>query len=96
MSGIVWHIFAFGTIGIFLIVITYRTLAIIRLPVHLRWELAPIPPEKGGDVKYLLFLHTIDHKLSGKPDTYPRRQATLLKTLLVGKGYHSLFAVTRV
>ena len=47
MSGIVWHIFVFGVIGIFLIVVTYRTLAIIRLPVHLRWELAPIPHEKG-------------------------------------------------
>lgn len=47
MSGIVWYIFAFGAIGIFLIVITYRTLAIIRLPIHLRWELAPIPHEKG-------------------------------------------------
>jgi nitrate reductase gamma subunit len=47
MSGIVWHIFAFGAIGIFLIVATYRTLAIIRLPVHLRWELAPIPRGKG-------------------------------------------------
>ena len=47
MSGIGWHIFAFGAIGIFLIVITYRTLAIIRLPIHLRWELAPIPHEKG-------------------------------------------------
>src|SRR4030042_3325374 len=47
MSGIVWHIFTFGVIGIFLIVLTYRTLAIIRLPSHLRWELAPIPHEKG-------------------------------------------------
>ena len=47
MSGIVWHILAFGVIGIFLIVIIYRTLAITRLPVHLRWELAPIPHEKG-------------------------------------------------
>ena len=47
MSGIVWHIFAFGVIGVFLFVVTYRTLAISRLPVHLRWELAPIPHEKG-------------------------------------------------
>jgi nitrate reductase gamma subunit len=47
MSGIVWHILVFGAIGIFLIVVTYRTLAIVRLPVHLRWELAPIPHEKG-------------------------------------------------
>jgi nitrate reductase gamma subunit len=47
MSGIVWHIFAFGVIGVFLIVIIYRTLEVSRLPVHLRWELAPIPHEKG-------------------------------------------------
>jgi nitrate reductase gamma subunit len=47
MSGIVWPILVFGVIGIFLIVIIYRTLAIVRLPVHLRWELAPIPHEKG-------------------------------------------------
>ena len=47
MSGIVWHIFTFCAVVIFLIVAVYRTLAIIRLPVHLRWELAPIPHEKG-------------------------------------------------
>jgi len=47
MSGIGWHIFAFGAIAIFLIVIVYRTITIGRLPVHLRWELAPIPHEKG-------------------------------------------------
>jgi nitrate reductase gamma subunit len=47
MSGIVWHILVFSVIGIFLIVVVYRTLAIVRLPVHLRWELAPIPHEKG-------------------------------------------------
>lgn len=47
MSGIIWLIFVFAAIAIFLIVATYRTLAIIRLPVHLRWELAPIPHEKG-------------------------------------------------
>ena len=47
MSGIGWHILTFGAIAIFLIVIIYRTIAISRLPVHLRWELAPIPHEKG-------------------------------------------------
>jgi nitrate reductase gamma subunit len=47
MSGIFGHILVFGVIGIFLIVVIYRTLAIARLPVHLRWELAPIPHEKG-------------------------------------------------
>jgi nitrate reductase gamma subunit len=47
VSGVIWLIFAFAAILIFLIVATYRTLAIIRLPVHLRWELAPIPHERG-------------------------------------------------
>jgi len=47
MSGSVWHIFTFGAIGFSLIVTTYRTLAIRRLPVHLRWELAPLPHERG-------------------------------------------------
>lgn len=47
MSGIVWHICVFGVVAIFLVVTVYRTVIIARLPVHLRWELAPIPHEKG-------------------------------------------------
>ncbi len=47
MSGITWHIFTYGAIGICLIVAAYRVIKIMRLPVHLRWELAPVPHEKG-------------------------------------------------
>jgi nitrate reductase gamma subunit len=47
MSGITWQVFTFGAIGVSSLVIAYRTWAIIRLPLHLRWELAPIPHEKG-------------------------------------------------
>ena len=47
MSGIFWPIFTFNAIFVFLVVVIYRLLAIIRLPIHLRWELAPIPREKG-------------------------------------------------
>ena len=47
MSGIFWHIGVFGVLAVFLIVTIYRAIAIARLPVHLRWELAPIPHEKG-------------------------------------------------
>lgn len=46
MSGIFWQVFTFSAIGIFLILIVYRIIAIARMPVHLRWELAPIPHEK--------------------------------------------------
>jgi len=47
MSGIFWHISVFGVLAIFLVVTTYRAWSLARLPVHLRWELAPIPHEKG-------------------------------------------------
>ncbi len=47
MSLSAWHIFAFGAIGVSSVLMAYRTWAIIRLPLHLRWELAPIPHEKG-------------------------------------------------
>ena len=47
MSGIFWHIFTLSVILIFLVLAVYRVLDIIRKPVHLRWELAPIPHEKG-------------------------------------------------
>jgi nitrate reductase gamma subunit len=47
MSGIFWHVFSFGAIFIFLILAACRVLTIVRQPIHLRWELAPIPHEKG-------------------------------------------------
>jgi nitrate reductase gamma subunit len=50
MSGIFWHAFSFGAISIFLILAVYRVMAIIRQPVHLRWELSPIPHEKGKGI----------------------------------------------
>lgn len=46
MYGIIWFFYVWCD-WYFLLVITYRILAIIKLPVHLRWELAPIPHEKG-------------------------------------------------
>jgi nitrate reductase gamma subunit len=47
MSGIVWLIFTFVTAGVFLILMTYRVLKFKRQPEHLRWELAPVPHDKG-------------------------------------------------
>jgi nitrate reductase gamma subunit len=47
MSGIFWPVFTFSAVFIFLVVAVYRILAMRRLPVHLRWELAPIPHVKG-------------------------------------------------
>jgi nitrate reductase gamma subunit len=47
MSGIIWPIITFCVIGIFIIVVLYRIAKLKSLPSHLRWELAPIPGEKG-------------------------------------------------
>ena len=46
MSGFFWSVFIYCVLGFFLISLIYRIIAIYRLPVHLRWELAPIPHEK--------------------------------------------------
>ncbi len=42
-----WHIFAYSSIGLCILIAACRTIKIMRLPLHLRWELAPIPHEKG-------------------------------------------------
>ncbi len=47
MSGIAWLAVIYGAVIVFAIVVVYRTISIVKLPVHLRWELAPVPHEKG-------------------------------------------------
>jgi nitrate reductase gamma subunit len=42
-----WHVFIIGSLVVFVFILVYRTVRIINLPTHLRWELAPIPHEKG-------------------------------------------------
>jgi nitrate reductase gamma subunit len=46
MTGFFWHFFIFIILFVFLVVMAYRILSILRMPVHLRWELAPIPHDK--------------------------------------------------
>jgi nitrate reductase gamma subunit len=41
-----WLVFIIGSIIVFVFILTYRTIRIASLPVHLRWELAPIPHER--------------------------------------------------
>ena len=85
MSGIFWHIFSFGVIVIFLIVVTYRTVTIIRLPVHLRWELAPIPHEKGKSryggsyLEDYEWWHRSQHRSRIAPIMYMAKEIFLLR-----------------
>jgi nitrate reductase gamma subunit len=37
----------YAALAVFVIVTAYRTWKTARMPVHLRWELAPVPREKG-------------------------------------------------
>jgi nitrate reductase gamma subunit len=47
MSGAFLVVFAWCAIAVFLTATVCRILSIARLPVHLRWELAPIPRERS-------------------------------------------------
>jgi nitrate reductase gamma subunit len=47
MSGRFLIVFAWCALAFFLTATVWRILAIARLPVHLRWDLAPIPRERG-------------------------------------------------
>ncbi|OGO30112.1 MAG: hypothetical protein A2Z29_07345 [Chloroflexi bacterium RBG_16_56_11] len=47
ISGIFWPVFVFSAIALFVIGTAYRVLSLSRQPVHLRWELSPIPHVKG-------------------------------------------------
>ncbi len=49
MSGSILLIVVYIAIAVFLTVFVYRTVKIARMPIHLRWELAPVPHEKGKD-----------------------------------------------
>jgi len=50
VPALAWQVLAFGVIGVSSVVTAIRTLVIARQPIHLRWELAPVPQSgvKGG------------------------------------------------
>ncbi len=47
MTGPVLLTIAYGLLAVFVIAFVARAIGLARLPVHLRWELAPVPKEKG-------------------------------------------------
>lgn len=47
MSGSVLIVVSYALLAIFVVVFVIRTFSMAKQPVHLRWELAPIPHEKG-------------------------------------------------
>jgi len=47
MPGSVLVLISYVLLAVFLVMFVVRSLKMARLPVHLRWELAPVPHEKG-------------------------------------------------
>jgi nitrate reductase gamma subunit len=47
MSGVVLLVIAYVSLLVFAATFVYRSVNMARRPVHLRWELSPIPHEKG-------------------------------------------------
>lgn len=47
MPGSVLIVVSYALLAIFVVAFLFRSLKIMRMPVHLRWELAPVPHEKG-------------------------------------------------
>jgi len=47
MSGALFLTIAYVLLAVFVVGFVVRSVRLARLPVHLRWELAPIPHEKG-------------------------------------------------
>ncbi len=47
MSASTLLLFSYALLAIFLVAFVLRSLKLARLPVHLRWELSPVPHEKG-------------------------------------------------
>lgn len=47
MSGAILIVVSYLLLAIFAVAFAVRSLKIARMPVHLRWELAPVPHEKG-------------------------------------------------
>jgi len=47
MSGGTLVLVSYVLLAVFVLTFIYRSLKIAKMPVHLRWELAPVPHEKG-------------------------------------------------
>jgi nitrate reductase gamma subunit len=49
LPALAWQVLTLGVAGASLVLIALRILAIARRPIHLRWELAPVPYERKKD-----------------------------------------------
>jgi len=60
MSPSTLLLLSYVLLAIFIVAFTVRTLRMARLPVHLRWELSPVPHEKGRGAYGGSYLEEVD------------------------------------
>jgi len=60
MSPTLFLVLSYGLLALFLVAFTVRSLRMARMPVHLRWELSPVPHEKGKSAYGGSYLEEVD------------------------------------
>ncbi len=79
MTGSLLLILSYGLVAVFVVGFVARGARIARLPLHLRWELAPVPKEKGRGRYGGSYLEEYEWWKR------PREESTLSELLYMGK-----------
>lgn len=79
MSATAVMLLSYCLLAVFLVVFSYRTIKMARLPVHLRWELSPVPHEKGRGSYGGSYLEEVDWW------TKPREKDVVSEMVYMGK-----------
>ncbi|TAL35323.1 MAG: hypothetical protein EPN93_10555 [Spirochaetes bacterium] len=89
MSEYIWLIATYASIGIFALGMAVRVVRIARLPLHLRWELAPVPHERDK--------HEYGGSFLEEPDWWmkPRERSRMNELLFMLKEIFFLHAVRK-
>jgi nitrate reductase gamma subunit len=79
MSASVLILLSYGLLAVFVVAFVLRSAKLARMPVHLRWELSPVPHEKGKGGYGGSYLEEVDWW------TKPREKDHLSEILYMGK-----------
>jgi nitrate reductase gamma subunit len=60
MSPTLFLVLSYVLLALFLVAFTVRSIRMARMPVHLRWELSPVPHEKGKSAYGGSYLEEVD------------------------------------
>ena len=86
MSALVLMMCAYIAVVIFAAVVVYRTVKIAQMPVHLRWELAPVPHEKGKSAYGGSYLEEYEWWTKERESSIVNEVAYMAKEIFLLKG----------